>query len=136
MTNWPTAPEEIPFTGLLDAVPKYVASRTLRGPLDWPGSSLLDGDLARAVGELRERHDEVHVIGSLDLVQSLLAARLVDRLDLWVYPLLLGEGKKVFADGTVPASLQLVESTTYPNGTIHAIYDTGGEPAVGDMTQE
>ena len=131
---WPTAPEEIPFTRLLNEVPKYVASRTLHAPLDWSGSTLLDGDVARAVGELRERHDEVHVIGSLDLVQSLLSDRLVDRVDLWVYPLLLGGGKKVFADGTRPTALQLVESTTYPNGTIHAVYDTGGEPAVGDMT--
>ena len=133
---WPSAPDEIPFTRLLNEVPKYVASRTLRAPLEWQGSTVLDGDLAAAVGEVLDRHDEVHVIGSLDLVQSLLAARLVDRLDLWVYPLLLGEGKKVFADGTVPAALQLVESTTYPSGTIHAVYDTGGEPAVGDMTQD
>ena len=87
------------------------------------------------MAELLDRYDEVHVIGSLDLVQSLLGARLVDRLDLWVYPLLLGEGKKVFADGTVPTALQLVETTTYPSGTIHALYETGGEPAVGDMTQ-
>ncbi len=133
---WPSAPDEIPFTRLLNDVPKYVASRTLRAPLGWQGSSVLDGDLVRGVAELRDRHDEVHVIGSLDLVQSLLGARLVDRLDLWVYPLLLGEGKKVFADGTVPTALQLVETTTYPSGTIHALYETGGEPAVGDMTQE
>ena len=132
---WPNAPDEIPFTRLLNDVPKYVASRTLRAPLEWQGSTLLDGDVARAVGELRERHDEVHVIGSLDLVQSLLRDRLVDRMNLWVYPLLLGEGKRVFADGTVPTALQLIESTSYPSGTIHAIYDTGGEPAVGDMSE-
>jgi dihydrofolate reductase len=69
---WPSAPEEIPFTGLLNGVPKYVASRTLAGPLAWEGSTLVAGDLAESVTSLKERHDEVHVIGSLDLVQSLL----------------------------------------------------------------
>ncbi len=132
---WPNAPDEIPFTRLLNDVPKYVASRTLSAPLTWQGTTLLDGEIPRAVGELRDRHDEVHVIGSLDLVQTLLRGRLVDRLELWVYPLLLGGGKRVFADGTVPTALQLVGSTTYPSGTIHAVYETGGEPAVGDMSE-
>ena len=132
---WPNAQDEIPFTRLLNDVPKYVASRTLSAPLTWQGTTLLDGEIPRAVGELRDRHDEVHVIGSLDLVQSLLRARLVDRLELWVYPLLLGGGKRVFADGTVPTAPQLVGSTTYPSGTIHAVYETGGEPAVGDMAE-
>ena len=131
---WPTAPPEIPFTGLLNEVPKYVASRTLEPPLRWQGSTLLRGDLAEQVRALRDRVDEVHVIGSLDLVQSLLSARLVDQLNLWIYPLLLGRGKRVFAGGTVPTALRLVESTTYPSGTIHASYTASGEPAVGDMT--
>ena len=69
---WPTAPEEIPFTGLLNRVPKYVASRTLTEPLAWQGSTLLTGDLAESITAVKERHNEVHVIGSLDLVQSLL----------------------------------------------------------------
>ena len=68
---WPKAAEEIPFTGLLNGVPKYVASRTLAGPLAWQGSTLVDDDLAETVTTLKERHDELHVIGSLDLVQSL-----------------------------------------------------------------
>ena len=131
---WPNAPEEIPFTALLNGVPKYVASNSLAAPLGWEGSTLLTGDFADAVREVKERHDEVHVIGSLDLVQSLLRDGLVDRLDLWVYPLLLGSGKHVFADGTVPAALQLVESVTYPNGTVHVVYETAGVPTYGDMT--
>ena len=95
---WPTAPAEMPFTGLLNSVPKYVASRTLAGPLAWQGSTLVAGDLAESITAVKERHDEVHVIGSLDLVQSLLRFGLVDRLNLWLYPLLLGSGKHVFAD--------------------------------------
>jgi dihydrofolate reductase len=133
---WPTAPEEIPFTGLLNSVPKYVASRTLAGPLAWEGSSLVAEDLAQGVTSLKERHEEVHVIGSLDLVQSLLRFGLVDRLNLWLYPLLLGRGKQVFGDGTVPTSLRLTESVTYPNGTLQLAYETVGVPTYGDMASE
>ncbi|HEX9992173.1 MAG TPA: dihydrofolate reductase family protein [Acidimicrobiales bacterium] len=130
---WPDAPQEIPFTGLLNAVPKYVASRTLAEPLRWQGSTLLTGELAASVAALKERHREVHVIGSLDLVRSLLGAGLVDRLDLWIYPLVLGAGKRAFGDATVPAALRLVESVTFPNGTLHVTYETAGAPAVGDL---
>jgi dihydrofolate reductase len=94
---WPRAPEEIPFTGLLNGVPKYVASRTLAGPLAWQGSTLVAGDLAESSTAVKERHDEVHVIGSLDLVQSLLRFGLVDRLNLWLNLLLLGSGKRCSA---------------------------------------
>ena len=130
---WPRAPEEIPFTGLLNGVPKYVASRTLAGPLAWQGSTLVAEVLAETITALNERHDEVHVIGSLNLVQSLLRFGLVDRLNLWLYPLLLGSGKQVFADGTVPTALRLIESVTYPNGTLQLTYDTAGTPTYGTM---
>ena len=116
---WPRAPQEIPFTALLNGVPKYVASRTLAGPLAWQRSTLVADDLAENITALKERHDEVHVIGSLDLLQSLLRFGLVDRMNLWMYPLLLGSGKQVFADGTVPTALCLTESVTYPSGTLH-----------------
>ncbi|GAA0457017.1 dihydrofolate reductase [Actinoplanes capillaceus] len=91
-----------------NSIPKYVASHG-SPTLDWAGSSQLGPDLPAAVRELRDKHDEVHVIGSLDLVQTLLRERLFDRLDLWVYPLVLGVGKKVFDGGAVPTSLTLAE---------------------------
>ena len=99
---WPGAPQEMPFTGLLNAVPKYVASRTLAGSLAWQGSTLVADDLADNINALKERHDEVHVIGSLDLLQSLLRFGLVDRMNLWVYPLLLGSGKRCSPTGRCP----------------------------------
>jgi dihydrofolate reductase len=133
---WPYAPREIPFTGLLNGVPKYVASRTLAGPLAWQGSTLVADDLAESVAALKERHDEVHVIGSLDLLQSLLRLGLVDRMNLWLYPLLLGSGKRVFADGTVPTVLRLTESVTYPSGTLHLTYETAGVPTYCDLALE
>ena len=130
---WPTAPDEIPFAGLLNRVPKYVASRTLTGPLTWQGSTLVTGDFVERITAVKERHDEVHVIGSLDLVQSLLRFGLVDRLNLWLYLLLLGSGKQVFADGTVPTALRLTESVTYPNGTLQLSYETAGAPTYGNL---
>ena len=133
---WPDAPPEIPFTRLLNGVPKYVASRTLAGPLAWQGSTLVADGLVESVTALKERHDEVHVIGSLDLLQSLLRFGLVDRMSLWQFPLLLGSGKQVFAQGTVPTALRLTESVTYPNGLLHLTYETAGVPAYGDMATE
>ena len=130
---WPSAPTEIPFTGLLNRVPKYVASRTLAGPLAWHGSTLLAEPIAESVTSLKERHDELHVIGSLNLVQSLLRSGLVDRLNLWLYPLLLGGGKKVFDDGTAPAALRLAESVTYTNGTLQLTYEIVGSPTYGNL---
>ena len=130
---WPHAPAEIPFTGLLNAVPKYVASRTLTSPLGWQGSTLLSGDLAASVREVRDRHEEVHVIGSLDLVQSLLRDGLVDRLALWLHPIVLGTGKRVFGSGTVPAALRLTESVTYPNGVLQLAYEPAGTPTYGNL---
>jgi dihydrofolate reductase len=134
---WPAAPPEIPFTGLLNGVPKYVASRTLSTPLTWQGSTLLAGDdLAGSIADLKARHDEVHVIGSLDLLQSLLQFGLVDRMSLWVFPLVLGSGKRVFAGGTMPTLLRLTDSVTYPNGSLHLTYETAGVPTYATIGAE
>ena len=129
---WPKASDEIPFTGLLNGVPKYVASRTLAEPLAWANSTLVKGDLAGRVAEMKDRHDEVHVIGSLDLVQSLLHLGLVDRLNLWLYPVVLGTGKRLFGEGTVPSALRLAESVTHAHGTLQLTYEPAGAPAYGD----
>lgn len=94
---------------LFDRVPKYVASRDADITLDWQKSHRVGGDLAVEIAELRARHREVHVIGSVDFVHSLLAEGLFDELTLWVYPILLGTGKKVFDDGAMPSVLQLLE---------------------------
>lgn len=132
---WPTAPEEIPWTSLLRGIPKYVASRTLREPLGWAGASLIGGDLAAGVDTLKQEHGHVHVIGSLGLVQSLLRLELVDRLNLWVHPVVLGSGKRVFGEGAVPTALNLADSAIYPSGVVHLGYDRAGKPGYGDMTK-
>ena len=135
---WPGQDEGIDggIARLFNAVPKYVASRGAP-TLDWAHSSLLGPDIAAAVADLRERHAHVHVIGSVDFVQTLIAEGLFDRLKLWIYPILLGTGKRVFAGGTVPSNLELVEpAITSPNGVVHAEYALAkGIPSTGDMAR-
>jgi dihydrofolate reductase len=133
---WPTAPPEIPFTHLLNGVPKYVASRTRTGSLAWQGSTLLTDDLVESIAALKERHNEVHVIGSLNLVQSLLGFGLVDRMNLWVFPLVLGTGKRIFAEGALPTTLRLTESDTYPSGALHLTYEIAGAPTYGTIAEQ
>jgi dihydrofolate reductase len=121
---------------LFNSVPKYVASRGAP-TLDWANSSLVGTDIAAAVDELRERHANVHVIGSVDFVQTLIAEGLFDRLSLWIYPILLGTGKRVFAGGTVPSNLTLLEpAITSPMGVVFGRYAlAAGIPSTGDMTR-
>lgn len=98
---WPhhTTGPEGEIGRLFDRVPKYVVSRDRDMALDWQGSTRLGDDLAAEVQTLRDRHEDVHVIGSIELVQTLLAEQLFDELRLWVYPVVLGRGKKVFPEG-------------------------------------
>jgi dihydrofolate reductase len=115
-------------------VPKYVASRGTP-VLDWEGSSQLGPDVLSEVDALRDRHREIHVIGSVDFAHSLFAAKLFDELVLWVFPVVLGEGKKVFPDGAVPASLRLTAPlVTSGTGAVLLRYAPAGEPRTGDMT--
>lgn len=120
---------------LFNAVPKYVASRG-RPDLSWAGSEQLGPDLPAAVREIRDRHEDIKVVGSLDLVQTLLREKLFDRLDLWVHPIVLGVGKKVFDGGAVPTSLTLLEPpVASPTGTVRLRYGLAeGSPATGDMS--
>ncbi|MER5642417.1 dihydrofolate reductase family protein [Kitasatospora sp. NPDC002227] len=131
---WPQAGDS-PFAELFNRIPKYVASRGTPD-LGWARSTRLGPDLRAAVGELRERHEHVRVVGSLDLVQTLLSEKLFDRLDLWVHPIVLGIGKKVFDTGAVPTNLTLLEPpAASPVGTVFLRYALAeGTPATGDMS--
>jgi dihydrofolate reductase len=112
-----------------------VASRD-RPDLSWAGSTQLGPDLAGAVREIRDRHEHVKVVGSLNLVQTLLREKLFDRLDLWVHPVVLGVGKKVFDDGAVPTNVTLLEPpVASPKGTVYLRYGLAdGTPETGDMS--
>ncbi|WP_052193358.1 dihydrofolate reductase family protein [Microbacterium sp. ZOR0019] len=108
---WPhhTSGESGDIGRLFNRVPKYVATRDANLTLDWEGSTRVGADLAAEVAAMRAAHREVHVIGSIDFVHTLLAEGLFDELNLWVYPLLLGAGKKVFDDDALPSVLRLLE---------------------------
>ena len=124
---WPNAPEEEQVVAEpLNTRPKYVASTTLTGPLDWQNSTLLDGDLAAAVTELKQQEGgDVHVIGSTNLVQSLVEHGLVDEFRLMIDPLALGGGKRFFPDDGVLRPLRLVDSRVTGTGAILATLATG-----------
>ena len=122
------------IAALFNRIPKYVASRGTPD-LGWAHSSQLGPDLAVALRDLRDRHENIHVIGSLDLARTLFAERLFDRLSLWVFPLVLGAGKKVFTDSVMPSNLTLVEPpVTASTGAVLLRYELGeGTPTTGDM---
>ncbi|MEV6212626.1 dihydrofolate reductase family protein [Kitasatospora sp. NPDC051914] len=131
---WPHQ-KEGEIAELFNRVPKYVASRGTPD-LPWDGSVQLGPDLADAVREIRDRHEHVKVVGSLNLVQTLLREKLFDRLDLWVHPITLGVGKKVFDAGAVPMNLTLLEPPVAgPRGTVYLRYGLAdGTPGTGDMS--
>jgi len=118
-----------------DAIPKYVASRGTP-QLDWRDSHLLGGDLATEISALRERHQSIHVIGSIDFSRTLVEKGLFDELNLWVYPIVLGRGQRLFPDDGPPTSLTLLEPPVASGkGTILLRYGPGsGRPETGDMT--
>jgi dihydrofolate reductase len=130
---WPHQTEGA-IAELFNRIPKYVASRG-KPALPWEGSTRLGPDLVSAVREIRDRHEHINVVGSLDLVQTLLREKLFDRLDLWVHPITLGVGKKVFDGGTVPTNLTLLEPPAAgPSGMVQLRYAIAeGTPATGDM---
>jgi dihydrofolate reductase len=134
---WPRyeGDEDHEIAALFNSVPKYVASRG-RPDLSWAGSTQLGPDLVAAVREVRDRHENVKVVGSLNLVQTLLREKLFDRLDLWVHPVVLGAGKKVFDGGAVPTSVTLLEPPAAgPTGTVYLRYALAdGTPGTGDMS--
>jgi dihydrofolate reductase len=127
---WPYAPADDPIAARLNDAPKYVASRTLDS-VGWKNSTLLKGDLAEEVAGLKEQYNEIHTSGSGNLVQSLMPQGLVDQYNVWVYPVLLGDGKRLFGDGTVPTALRLVESRTFGNGAVLLSYEPTGKPEYG-----
>ncbi|WP_405898240.1 dihydrofolate reductase family protein [Streptomyces sp. NBC_00727] len=125
---WPTADPANPFTERMNGMRKYVASRTLTS-LDWQNSELLTGDTAEAVRRLKATEGRnINVVGSGDLAQTLMRNDLVDEYRLTIHPVIIGTGKRLFADGTVPTALEPVSVSTTKSGTVLAVYRTTGKP--------
>jgi dihydrofolate reductase len=119
---WPTAPADDPYAKHLNSTPKYVASRTLES-VDWEGSELIDGDAAEFVATLKAGDGgNIAVLGSGELVQTLIAHDLVDEYYLVVFPILLGGGKRLFRDADEVRKLELVESVTTGTGGLILTY--------------
>lgn len=122
--SWAHRTDGNPFTEMMNHVQKYVASRTLSEPLPWVNSTLLVGDAADAIAELKKRPGpDIAVIGSGGLVQSLAHRGLVDQYTLLIHPLVLGSGRRLFPEGAPPASLRLVDSVPTGTGVIIATYE-------------
>jgi dihydrofolate reductase len=134
--HWPNVPDDhahAEIARMLNAAPKYVASRTLTS-LTWQNSTLLDADVPTAVGKLKEQDlGELQVIGSLNLAQTLIRHNLVDEYRLMTYPVLLGTGKRLFADGTVPTGLALVSTETTTAGVTASVYRPAGAVTYGSF---
>lgn len=127
---WPNQPEPNPFTALLDNTQKYVASTTLTEPLPWINSTLLAGDAVDAVAKLKAQPGkDIAVLGSGELVQSLMRHNLIDQYTLLIHPLVLGSGRRLFTDGDPYAALRLVDTVTTTTGVVIATYQPAAPAA-------
>jgi dihydrofolate reductase len=133
--HWPYVTDD-PAADQLNSATKHVASRTL-DKVEWSNSTLIKGDVAEYVASLKEGSGpEIQVHGSGDLIQTLLKHDLVDEYRLLIFPLLVGSGKRIFADGTIPAGLKLVDSKTSTTGVLMATYEPAGEIPYGSFALE
>ena len=135
---WPYQPADDPIARTFNATRKHVASRTLKGPLQWHNSTLLQADdVASAIAQLkREPGPDLQLIGSGNLIQSLHAASLIDEYHVWTFPVVLGHGKRLFEAGAKPGALRLVASRTSTTGVVMSTYVPAGAVAMGSFAQD
>jgi dihydrofolate reductase len=134
---WPhVKADKEPFAAKFNNAKKYVVSKTLT-KLDWNNSELINGDVPEGIKRIKEQDGpEIQVHGSSNLVQTLLKYDLVDELWLKIFPVTLSTGKRLFAEGTIPAGFKLLESRISPSGVIIANYERAGEIKVGSLGLE
>lgn len=134
--SWPLVGDDDPIAAKLNSIPKYVASRTLKSA-DWNNSHVLSGDVAEEVRKLKQQDgDEIQMAGSGELIQTLLKHDLIDEFQLVIFPVLLGEGKRLFGSGTIPRGLKLVNTVTTGTGVMVNTYERGGDLDYGAMGPE
>jgi dihydrofolate reductase len=132
---WPHAPEEAGAKTFNEAT-KYVASRN-HPRLEWSNSVPIEGDAAQGIAALKaEDGPELQVHGSANLIQTLLRHNLVDQYRLWVFPLVIGSGKRLFSEGTIPSGLKLVDTTVSTTGVVIGTYEPAGEIVTGSFAQD
>ena len=135
--SWPNYPDkDDPVASSLNTLPKYVVSKTLE-KVDWEPTTIIRGDVAAEVAKLKEEHSgELQVHGSAALAQTLHAQGLIDEYRVFIEPVVLGTGKRLFEPGSAPTALRLVESRSMGKGTVLAVYRPGGKPAYGEFQME
>jgi dihydrofolate reductase len=132
---WPHASEEEGAPTFNNAT-KYVASRG-RPRLEWSNSVLIEGDAAEGLAALKQEDGpELQVHGSAKLIQTLLRHKLVDEYRLWVFPVVIGSGKRLFADGTIPSGLRLVDHKVSTTGVVMGTWEPAGELVAGSFAPE
>jgi dihydrofolate reductase len=131
---WPNVGGDDPMAAKLNSVEKYVASTTL-DKVEWQNSSLIR-DVAEEVAKLKDEKAEIQVPGSQQLIQTLLRHDLIDEYRLLIFPVMLGTGKKLFADGTIPTNLKLVDTKTSSTGVAINTYEAAGRPEYGTFAPE
>jgi dihydrofolate reductase len=132
--HWPHVTDENdPVATKLNALPKYVASRTL-DTAEWTNTTVLTGDVVKEITELKNRPGrDLQVHGSADLIQTLIRSDLVDEYRLFVHPVVLGRGKRLFGSGAVPGALRLVDTRTTGSGIAIHTYERAGAPTFGSF---
>lgn len=135
--SWPNFPDpDDPVASRLNTLPKYVVSTTL-ADTDWAPTTIIRGDVAAEVAKLKDRYEgEIQVHGSAGLAQTLHACGLVDEYRVFIEPVVLGTGKRLFEPGSTPTALELVETRPLDTGTVLAIYRPAGEPTYGEFPME
>ena len=132
---WPYQPGDNPVAQALNAARKHVASRTLTS-LDWNNSTLLGDDVVAAVAALKSQpgHD-LQIIGSGNLIQALRAASLIDEYNVWIFPVVLGRGKRLFEPSAKPGALRLAATRTSTTGVLMCTYLPVGDVPLGTFAQ-
>ena len=129
---WPDHADD-PIGRPLNDATKFVVSRSSPS-LEWGPAELIGGDAAEGVAALKQTDGpDLQVWGSGNLIQTLMGAGLIDEYRLWIFPVTIGSGKRLFADGTVPGTLRLVQSSFSKNGIVLARYEPAGELVTGDV---
>jgi dihydrofolate reductase len=130
---WPRQPDSDPFAAKLNRLPKYVASTTLTDPA-WSNTTVLEGDVPAAVAELKRRPGrELQVHGSGELAATLLRNGLVDELRIWIHPVVIARGKRLFDDDSAMAAFELVDLKRTEKGVVILVYRPAGAPEFGSM---
>lgn len=135
--SWPNFPDkDHPVASALNTLPKYVVSASLVDP-DWRPTTIIGGDVLAEVTKLKDRYDgEIQVHGSADLAQALHAHGLIDEYRLFIEPIVLGTGKRLFEPGATPTALELVVTQPLDKGSVLAIYRPVGTPTCGEFLME